>query len=213
MDCTLENENSIDISDSCDTIGLSNIDEEIFNYNKESILQEKTVEDLKMKIINNSLVLYIGLNRNNAILFSQGKYNKGLIAYEYPEYAMATEQAECIVAVAYNTIGLYDTLTDTASNEISNIVGEIIKKTKNSKNSNNKKTKSTMEDNDILRVLMNTKNITGIRVHYIDNMQKAYSNTHMFFGKSHIRYYLKPGSAIFLHDETAKLNNLHLNHN
>ena len=210
MDCTLENENSIDIYDSCDTIGLSNIDEEMFNYNKESILQEKTVEDLKMKIINNSLVLYIGLNRNNAILFSQGKYNKGLIAYEYPEYAKATEQAEYVVAVAYNTIGLYDTLTDPASNEISNIVGEIIKRTKDS---NNKKTKSNIEDNDILRTIWNTKNITGIRVHYIDNMQKACSNTHMFFGKSCIRYYLKPGSVTFLPDETAKLNNLHLNHN
>ena len=107
-----------------------------------------------MKIINNSLVLYIGLNEINVKLLAQNKYSGALKAYEYPEYAMAAEQAEYVVEIAYNTIGLYDTLNDPASSEVSKIVEEAIKKTKNS---NNKKTKSNMEDKDIIRDIWNTK--------------------------------------------------------
>ena len=69
------------------------------------------MEDSKMEFSGaNSIILYTALSRENFELLRAGNYRKSIKAYEYPEYAMGTEQASVLLKIAYDTQGLCDTL-------------------------------------------------------------------------------------------------------
>lgn len=143
----------------------------------------KEVKEAEMRFIDKQhICLYTALNRTNSELLKHGEYKGILIASEYPELAASTSQAEVVLAVSYDTEGLYDTLHPTAYKEISKLAEEL-----------KKGHKGFAGDEDILHLLL-TK-CSGVRVHSIDITKKCYKDTKMIFGGSRLVYFLKHGAV------------------
>lgn len=122
--------------------------------------------------------MYTSLNKTNTDLLKQGNYNKPIIAFEYYEAALALEQSEYIIKLAYNTKGLYDTLHPRAYKEIEALIKQY------------KLKKSELEDMQIIKHLL--KSHTGVRIHSINSTKKCYTKTHILFEDSKVAYILNP---------------------
>ncbi len=155
---------------------------DILNATVDITLLEKVAET-KMEFKDSTkIILYTSLNATNTKLLQSGKYKDMLFAFEYEDMAKGIDQSEYIIQLSYDTKGLYDTMHPLAYKEIE----QLIKATKNIK-------KSEVEDREVLRLLTQKyKNITGFRVHSINPGDKAYANTHIFFGESKVAYILRP---------------------
>lgn len=139
----------------------------------------KGVADSHMEFLNtNTIILYTSLNKTNTELLKQGKYDKPIKAFEYYEAALGIGQSECIIKLAYNTKGLYDTLHPRAYKEIESLIKQ------------HKFKKSEIEDMQIIVSLL--KSHTGVRIHSLNPAKKCYTKTHILFEDSKVAYILNP---------------------
>ncbi len=151
---------------------------DILNATVDSDLMKEVADSMLEFLGTNTIILYTSLNKTNTDLLKQGKYNKLIKAFEYYEAALALEQSEYIIKLAYNTKGLYDTLHPRAYKEIESLIKQ------------HKIKKSELEDMQIIRYLL--QSCTGVRVHSINPSKKCYTKTHILFEDSKVAYLLKP---------------------
>lgn len=135
---------------------------------------------------NNSVTLYVGLNKTNAEKLSKHQYTDVLIAHEYYDIAKTIKQAEVIVKIAYNTEKLFDMLHPNAYEQIDKFIKA------------RKLNKKDLKDLQLIREILHTSNYTGVRVPYIQGNKKGYTSTEMVYEKSQIVYYLKPQNISIL---------------
>lgn len=146
-----------------------------------------TVDSYLMRKVKNShmefagtkdIILYTALNRTNTELLVKGNYKNRLIAYEYSDAPLGTDQAEYIIKISYNTNGLYDMLHPRAYQEIEELINQ------------RKLKRLEIQDTQVIDYLLHK--YTGIRVHSINTNKKCYSHTNILFGNSKLAYILNP---------------------